>query len=163
MWAGCSDLGMCHARGRATFAAKSQYAKRRFTARGIDALVGAVEQRASAGTPGRGSVLLDSYGGAIRRVPRTATAFAHRDALFSLQWLAYWDAPTQRNANLAWLRRAHAAVRPHVSNGAYLNYIDPELRDWRRAYYGANLPRLRRVKRKYDPRNVFRFSQSVPP
>jgi FAD/FMN-containing dehydrogenase len=45
----------------------------------------------------------------------------------------------------------------------YPNFPDPELEDWARAYHGANLDRLMRVKATYDPENVFRFSQSIQP
>jgi FAD/FMN-containing dehydrogenase len=161
-WAGCDELSECRRRGHAVFAAKSHYAKRSFSRAAIERLVGWVERRQTAGVPGRGSVLLDSYGGAIGRVPRAATAFAHRDARFQLQYLTYWDRAGEGRAALGWLRGVHSAMRPHTS-GAYVNYVDPELRDWQRAYYGANLGRLRQVKRRYDPQNVFRFRQSIRP
>lgn len=175
MWAGCrGPLERCRVREKTpgrkverwTFKGKSHYAKRPLSSDANATLVRLVEARRSDPSLGRGSVLLDSYGGAIARVPKAATAFVHRDALFSLQYLAFWDrgAPARVvAANLRWLRGFHAAMRPHVSDGAYVNYADPDLRDWPRAYYGPNYSRLRRVKRRYDPASTFRFPQSVRP
>jgi FAD/FMN-containing dehydrogenase len=148
--------------GRATFAAKSSISTAPLSSAGIDALLHQIEDKRTAGT-GSGIVLLDSWGGAINRVPKGATAFVHRSALFSMQYLAYWDAGTTAAPNVAWLRRCFAALRPYVSTFAYQNYIDPELPNWQHAYYGTNLARLRQVKHKYDPHNVFHFRQSIPP
>jgi hypothetical protein len=173
MWAGCGadTIAECHLQpqgvlGRDTFKGKSGYVNKGkpLSARGIDMLVRQIEARQNGG-PGRGIVLLDSYGGAINRVAKGATAFVHRDALFSLQYLAYWgstDPAAVAAANLRWLRTLRGSMRPFVSPFAYQNYVDPELQNWRQAYYGTNFKRLVTVKRRYDPNNVFRFAQSIP-
>ena len=58
------------------------------------------------------------------------------------------------------VKRARAKIAPY-GNGAYANYADPDLENATRAYYGANLPRLRRAKEEFDPANRFRPSQGI--
>jgi FAD/FMN-containing dehydrogenase len=162
-WAGCLDISAaaCHTRGtrpgatlpRASFAAGSDYVGRPLSSAGRAAAIRAIERRHG----GSGALLLDSYGGAINRVAPGATAFVHRDALYSIQYLAY--GPTGPGA--AWVRAARAALAPHVNGEAYQNYIDPDLAGWRRAYYGSNLARLRAVKAAVDPDRVLDFPQAI--
>jgi FAD/FMN-containing dehydrogenase len=151
---------------RSTFAAASAYARAPFSVAGIRVLTRAIEARAVRGNLGPGTIFLDSYGGAINRVAPDATAFVHRRERFSLQMIASWNAgdpPRVRDANLRWLREVRRALRPHVAPFAYQNYIDPDLASWKSAYYGSNYGRLVDVKRRYDPDNLFRFAQSIPP
>ncbi|MFC4050639.1 FAD-binding oxidoreductase [Actinomadura syzygii] len=100
------------------------------------------------------SLLMDAMGGAISRVGPGDTAFPHRKGLFAVQYLA---------PDAAWLRATHAAMEPYLGGAAYVNYIDPDLKDWARAYYGPNVDRLRKVKAAYDPEKLFRFPQAVQP
>jgi FAD/FMN-containing dehydrogenase len=106
-----------------------------------------------------GALLIDAYGGALNRVSPTATAFVHRRTLASIQYFAAGDGASAH----AWVDASRRALRGATSGAAYVNYIDPHLAGWQQAYYGANLPRLRRVKRTYDPRNLFHFAQSIRP
>ncbi len=154
-FAACSSLAECRRVGPDTFKAKSDYAQQPFSQAGINTVVRGVENwpRGAGGF----ALILDSYGGAINKVPAAATAFAHRNMLFSMQ---YYSSPGT-GSNLAALNSFYRAMRPYVSGYAYINYIDPQLPNWEHAYYGANYPRLVSIKKKYDPSNFFRFKQSI--
>jgi FAD/FMN-containing dehydrogenase len=99
-------------------------------------------------------------GGAIAAIDPEATAFPHRLARFDMQYQAYWWDDTAAQASLAWVRDLRAAMAPYTT-GAYVNYVDADLPDWERAYYGTNLPRLERAKKDYDPDNVFNGPQTI--
>jgi FAD/FMN-containing dehydrogenase len=167
-WAGClgRSQAACHLVAqhgvlqRATFAAKSDYVEHAFKPAAVRTLQHQLEVRQAA-PHGSGALIMDAYGGAIARVPADATAFVHRTPLCSMQYLAYWGAKEHEASSLAWIRGFHAAMRPHVSGAAYQNYIDPDLTDWRQAYYGKNYTRLVTVKKRYDPDRLLRFKQAI--
>jgi FAD/FMN-containing dehydrogenase len=172
-WAGCLDDGLraCHTSGtrpggglaRATFHAKSDFFDRPLSARARRTMIDWIERRQRTPSLGSGSLLLDAYGGALNRPRPDATAFVHRDMLFSLQYLAYFSGSPAGRASRRWLEGVWRALRPFASGQAYQNYIDADLRGWQRAYYGSNLARLREVKAQVDPGFAFRFGQAIPP
>jgi FAD/FMN-containing dehydrogenase len=162
IWAGCAteSAAACRTIQPASFAARSAYVADPLPARAAQAIVTAVEARQTQGA-GSGAVLLDPYGGALNRVAPDATAFVHRDQLFSAQMLAYWGSADGGSAAGAWLNSLHASLGPFTSGQAYQNYIDPGLAGWQEAYYATNLARLRAIKRTWDPDQVFRFRQGI--
>ena len=152
--------------GRDTSQARSDYVGTPLPRQGIESLVNAIGSRQSSNTLSGGGIGMDAYGGAINRVAADATAFVHRNALFSIQYTASWnpgDSASTISANTSWLDATWQTMRPYVNGEAYQNYIDPNLADWQQAYYGANLARLQQVKTTYDPENFFRFAQSIQP
>lgn len=118
------------------------------------------------GTRGSGDLVLFQTGGRINEMAPDATAFVHRDsrwlAVVSASWSEDDPADVVDRAR-AWQDGFYADLGRFARGGAYQNFTDPALEDWAEAYYGANLPRLRRIKRAVDPDNVFRFAQSIPP
>jgi FAD/FMN-containing dehydrogenase len=109
-------------------------------------------------------------GGVINSVPRTATAFVHRDSTAVIRISGVWKLGDDRPAGAApvpgdigeWVDGAWGMILPHATDESYQNFPDPRLKDWAEAYYGENLPRLRQVKSRYDPTNVFAFDQAIP-
>jgi FAD/FMN-containing dehydrogenase len=105
------------------------------------------------------------WGGAYNQVPVDATAFAHRGQLFSLKHamlLGLESSDAERQEAAAWVRDSWRTVHSWGSGRVYPNFPDPDLADWPTAYYAENLARLQEVKARYDPEDVFRFSQSIP-
>jgi FAD/FMN-containing dehydrogenase len=100
------------------------------------------------------------WGGAYNRVSPDDTAFAHRDEIFLLKHAVIVEPDAQaveREAARRWLGRSWTMVHQWGSGGVYPNFPDPDLDDWARAYHGANLDRLLRVKERYDPDGFFGY------
>lgn len=131
---------------------------------GLRTMVAAVEAWPGSGNPDGAGVALFAWGGAINQVPEDATAFAHRDAQFLVAMDTSWDrgdSPTTIRANLTWLHTLHDEMGAYARDAAYVNFVDPDLVDWRTSYYGTNSTRLAEVKRSHDPERVFSFAQAV--
>ena len=146
--------------------AKSDFFSKKLNSAGISTLLAGIEQlRNVHGTAGGGgAIAFDALGGAVNRVGPHATAFVHRNALFNAQYSTSWTSPGSAGgvANQhAWLRSFYSRVHPHANGEAYQNYIDPDLKNWQQAYYGANYPRLQRIKARYDPKDLFTFPQAI--
>ncbi|MCY9018898.1 FAD-binding oxidoreductase [Priestia megaterium] len=103
-----------------------------------------------------------NWGGALSRVPSNETAFFWRDPLFYTEWTASWENKSQKDANLASVEKVRQQLKPYVT-GSYVNVPDQNIKKYGKAYYGSNYERLRKIKAKYDPENVFRFPQSIRP
>lgn len=147
---------------------RSQFVSDPFPAEAIN-LVGAL--MAKAPTP-HCNYFTNAFGGAVRdSEPSGGSVFAHRNALFYAEPGAGWgirgggiaasDDPLTAKC-LAWIAEFDQALAPYA-NGAYVNVPNAGPGEWETAYWGPNVERLRTIKAKYDPHNVFTFEQSIPP
>jgi hypothetical protein len=107
---------------------------------------------------------LRALGGAMARVPSGATAFAHRTRRILAVLVNFHDMTAgDRGRRQAWVDDFTAALRP-TDDGAYVNFLTDEGEARvRAAYPGATWDRLVAIKRRYDPDNIFRLNQNIPP
>jgi FAD/FMN-containing dehydrogenase len=123
----------------------------------------AVERFAAVPSP-MSAILLEHFHGAVTRIGATETAVPHREEGWNLLLPSVWTDPADTEANIAWTRETFAALRPHFGTGRWLNYLgDDQADDAIRAAYGPNYERLREVKRRYDPDNVFHLNHNITP
>jgi hypothetical protein len=102
-------------------------------------------------------------GGDMARVPADATAFAHRSSRIMAIVVAFYEGADDKIVRQAWVDRFAAALRQD-DPGAYVNFLGDEGQERvRAAYPGTTWDRLASVKRRYDPTNMFRLNQNVPP
>jgi FAD/FMN-containing dehydrogenase len=102
--------------------------------------------------------------GAVHRVSREATAWDARDARWSMVIAGIDPDPAKAVALMTWGRNYWKAVHPYNLGGAYINFMmDDEVQGRVQASYGENYERLVSVKAKYDPNNLFRVNQNIPP
>jgi FAD/FMN-containing dehydrogenase len=129
-----------------------------------DQLIDAVAEHMARVPSPHSAVMLEHYHGAYSRPAPSATAYRHRRPTYDVVIIANWTDPADNERNIAWARELFAAVQPHVSPAAYVNFLDQDDgADRIRAAYGENYDRLVALKRKYDPTNFFRMNQNVRP
>jgi FAD/FMN-containing dehydrogenase len=141
------------------------YWKGHFVRELADPLVDDIWRAAAPGGP-RGSILIEAIHGAASRVPADATAVGFRDAAFNVSALSIWEDPAADESQIAWARTTAASAEPYtLRGGGYLNYMpsDEPIERVRAAFGAETFERLQAVKRTYDPGNVLRFNQNVPP
>jgi len=102
--------------------------------------------------------------GAVRGVASADTAWSCRDATWSMVIAGISPDPAQAGNITRWAREYWSAVQPHCAAGGYVNFMMGDEGEARlAATYGANLARLTALKRRYDPENLFRVNQNIPP
>ncbi len=100
---------------------------------------------------------------AVHDVGADSTAFGHRDAKYAAVIAGMWPDPADNEANTRWVRDYYAAVAPHSQAGGYVNFASADDQASVADNYGANYQRLREVKRRYDPGNLFHLNQNIQP
>ena len=129
-----------------------------------DGLIDAIVEHANRARSPLTAVVLEFYGGAASRIGPSDTAFAPRQPRFDVGIMAQWTDPAEAGEHTAWARALFDAVQPRSSGGVLLNFLgEQEPPDAIRAAFGDNYPRLREVKRQYDPTNFFRINQNIQP
>lgn len=107
---------------------------------------------------------INHMGGAVARVPEDETAVSHRAAPYLMNIVSVWAPSEEAERHISWTRGFWEAMRRFSAGGAYVNYLNDEGENrTREAYSPRNWERLVELKREWDPENLFRWNQNVPP
>ena len=132
------------------------------TDQAIDALI---EQFHTMPTP-LSQIVIEHFHGASTRVAVSDTAYAMREGGYNILIAAQWLDPADDERCTAWCRNAYASLQPFIGPRRYVNYLgEDDFSDdaCLAAAYGPNLPRLKQIKKRYDPENVFHLNLNIPP
>jgi FAD/FMN-containing dehydrogenase len=122
-----------------------------------------IVDRLEAATAPMAVTQLRVLGGAMARVPAEATAFAHRGSRIMVNVAALYERPEERAVHETWVNGLAAALRQGDA-GAYVGFLGDEGEARvRAAYPGSTWDRLTAIKARYDPDNLFRLNQNIPP
>lgn len=176
-WPGLGGSGW---EGRGRFKAKSAYMRKTMPDNQIAAMYRQLTD-GSFDNPG-GIVEIAGYGGRANAVSPSATAVPQRDSVMKMLYLSLWATPAEDTRHITWVRDWYRNVYASsggvpassngVNDGAFINYADVDLADpavntsgvpWHYLYFKDNYSRMQAVKRRYDPRNLFRHTLSIRP
>jgi FAD/FMN-containing dehydrogenase len=130
-----------------------------------DELIDALLERVGALGRVPGGLLIESLHGAPKDVERATAALGFRDAAFNISAMATWQDAALDEQHITWAREAAAALEPWAVSGGYANYMqaDEPIERVRAAFGEEGFERLRALKKRYDPKNLLRRNQNIPP
>lgn len=99
-------------------------------------------------------------GGAVKDKGKYETAFYYRDSNYIISIQLMWESPFYARENKEWVSNKLKYLEM-ITTGYYVNFPYSSLMNYEKKYYGGNLYRLRYVKSKYDPFNIFNYPQSI--
>ena len=122
-----------------------------------------VEAAGSFTSPLSGLLFFYMHGAAVR-VPAAETAFAARCPQWDIDVVGQWENATDSTRHIQWVRDGWGQMEPLMEDRGYINHIaEDDGVEKVRASYGSNFDRLRQLKAKYDPNNLFRLNPNIPP
>jgi FAD/FMN-containing dehydrogenase len=101
--------------------------------------------------------------GAASRVKNSSTPWCYREAMWAAVMVGVDPDPANKEKISTWAKEYWSALHPYSAGGAYINFMMEEGEDRIRATYGKNYDRLAKIKRRYDPANLFRVNQNIKP
>lgn len=125
----------------------------------LDALIDAIHRLPSPHC----EIFFGQIGGQTGRVAPDATAYPHRDTKYAMNVHGRWNDPGEDEKCIAWARAFFDASAPYALGSVYVNFLTQEETARVGAAYGPNFERLRAVKARYDPHNLFRCNQNIEP
>jgi FAD/FMN-containing dehydrogenase len=141
-----------------------RYWRSAFTEQLDDGLIDAVTAAAAGFTSPLSAIIFFHVHGAATRIPPEDTAFAARRAQWDVDVIAQWTEAGESERHTGWLRSNWAAAEPHMKGSAYINHLaTDDAPEKVRASFGTNLDRLRLLKARYDPANLFRLNPNITP
>lgn len=99
-------------------------------------------------------------GGKIKEVKNSETAFAFRECNFIIGVQSVWEKEIYKEQNVLWIEEVFSKVSS-LTKGSFINFPINQGENYEEAYYGENIKRLKAIKGKYDPLNIFKFPQSI--
>ena len=147
------------------YGADRNYWKGQFVRELPDELIDLLIERIQALDRPPGEILVESLHGAAKEVDGDTAALGWREAAFNVSAMGVWLDPEADERHIAWARETAAAIEPWSLGGGYVNYMqaDEPIERVRAAFGERTFDRLQELKRRYDPDNVLRRNQNIPP
>ena len=108
-------------------------------------------------------IIIEHLHGAASRVPVDATACTLRGTGFNVVIISQWSDANDTERGIEWARETYSSLSPFLSPSRYVNYLEEDASDAAAVAYGPNLARLRHLKTKWDPDNVFHHNVNILP